>query len=104
LSVNCIILDGNLDHNHLVQTGLRKHVASYVAIGDDVWVGAGAIVLPGVTIGARSIVAAGSVVNKTFPADVLIAGNPAKVVKRIEREGAMEVAEAAGVVDINADM
>jgi acetyltransferase-like isoleucine patch superfamily enzyme len=104
LSVNCMILDGNLDHAHLVKTGMRKHVPSHVLIGNDVWVGAGAIVLPGVTIGARSIVAAGSVVNKAFPEDVLIAGNPARAVKPIERDGTKQGIEAEGVVDMNDGM
>lgn len=81
LSVNCMILDGNLDHETLVRQGVREHIPSHVHIDDDVWIGAGSIILPGVTIGPRSIVAAGSVVTKSFPSDVVIAGNPAKVVK-----------------------
>ncbi|MFC1825312.1 acyltransferase [Thermodesulfobacteriota bacterium] len=84
LSVNCILLDGNLDHAGLVKTGKRLHFPSHVHIGDYVWIGAAAIILPGVTIGSRSIVAAGSVVNKSFPEDVLVAGNPAKVIKELQ--------------------
>lgn len=84
LSPYCIILDGNLDHRGFVQTGKRDHIPSYVEIGDYVWVGAGAIILPGTSIGARSIVAAGAVVTQSFPEDVLIAGNPAKLVKKLE--------------------
>lgn len=54
-----------------------------ITIEDDVWVGAGAIVLRGVCIGAGSVVAAGSVVTKSVPRGVIVAGNPASVVKEI---------------------
>lgn len=54
-----------------------------VVIGDDVWIGAGATIVKGVTIGDRSIVAAGSVVTKNVPPDVVVAGNPARVVKNL---------------------
>jgi acetyltransferase-like isoleucine patch superfamily enzyme len=52
-----------------------------VVIGDDVWVGAGAIILKGVTVGDRSVVGAGAVVTKDVPPDTVVAGNPARVVK-----------------------
>jgi acetyltransferase-like isoleucine patch superfamily enzyme len=54
-----------------------------VVIGDDVWVGAGAVILKGVTIGDRSIVGAGAVVTRDVPPDVVVAGNPAGVVKKL---------------------
>ncbi len=54
-----------------------------VVIGDDVWVGFHAIILKGVTIGDRAIVAAGAVVVKDVPADCVAAGNPARVVKHL---------------------
>jgi len=54
-----------------------------VDIGEDVWIGGGAIICPGVTIGNRSIIGAGSVVTKNIPADVMAAGNPCKVIKRL---------------------
>jgi acetyltransferase-like isoleucine patch superfamily enzyme len=54
-----------------------------VRIGDDVWIGAGAMILKGVTIGARSVVGAGAVVSKDVPPDVVVAGNPARVVKHL---------------------
>lgn len=54
-----------------------------VVIGDDCWIGAGAIILPGVTIGNRSIVAAGAVVTRDVPEGVLVAGVPAMVKKRL---------------------
>lgn len=54
-----------------------------IVIEDDVWVGAHSIILKGVTIGARSIIGAGSVVTKSIPADCVAAGNPCKVIKSI---------------------
>lgn len=52
-----------------------------ISIEDDVWIGARAIILPGVTIAKGSIVGAGSVVTKSFPPYSVIAGNPARIVK-----------------------
>lgn len=51
-----------------------------INIGNNCFIGVGAIILPGVTIGDNSIVAAGSVVTKSFPSNVVIGGNPAKVI------------------------
>lgn len=55
-----------------------------VEIGSDVWIGGGAIVLPGVTIGDRTVVGAGSVVTRDLPADVFAAGNPCRVIRRLD--------------------
>ena len=55
-----------------------------IEIEDDVWVGAHSIILKGVTIGARSIIGAGSVVTKSIPADCVAAGNPCKVIKTLK--------------------
>lgn len=55
-----------------------------IIIEDDVWVEAHSIILKGVTIGARSIIGAGSVVTKSIPADCVAAGNPCKVIKKLE--------------------
>ena len=52
-----------------------------IVIEDDVWIGAHCIILKGVTIGARSIIGAGSIVTKSIPADCVAAGNPCKVIK-----------------------
>lgn len=57
--------------------------SSPIKIEDDVWIGAHCIVLKGVTIGARSIIGAGSVVTKSIPADCIAVGNPAKVIRHI---------------------
>lgn len=54
-----------------------------VEIGDDVWVGGGAIICPGVRVGARAVVGAGSVVTRDIPAGVLAAGNPCRVIREI---------------------
>lgn len=54
-----------------------------VVLGDDVWVGAGAVILKGVTVGDGAVVAARAVVTRDVPADTVVAGNPARVVKRL---------------------
>ena len=61
----------------------RPHVEAPVRIGDGTWLGARAMVLPGVTIGRRVLVAAGAVVTRDVPDDVLVAGNPARVVREL---------------------
>lgn len=55
-----------------------------VVIEDDVWIGAHCIILKGVTIGARSVIGAGSVVTKSIPADCVAAGNPCRVIKNLK--------------------
>lgn len=60
-------------------TGLPKKVV----IGHDVWIGGGVTILPGVHLGNNVIVGAGSVVTKSFPDNVVIAGNPARVIKKL---------------------
>lgn len=68
----------------------REEYGRPVVIGADVWVGAGALILPGVTIGDRAVIGAGSVVTRDIPADVFAAGNPCRVTRAIapgEREG-----------------
>lgn len=58
---------------------------SPIKIEDDVFIGAGCIIEKGVTIGARSIIAAGSIVVKDIPSDCIAGGNPCKVIKYIEK-------------------
>jgi maltose O-acetyltransferase len=54
-----------------------------ITIGDNVWLGGGAIVCPGVTIGADTVIGAGSVVAKDIPAGVVAVGNPARVIREV---------------------
>ncbi|MBR1542506.1 MAG: acyltransferase [Bacteroidaceae bacterium] len=54
-----------------------------IVIGDDVWIGANAVILPGVTIGKHCVVAAGAVVNKDVPDNCVVGGVPAKIIKEI---------------------
>lgn len=54
-----------------------------ITIGSDVWVGGGAVVCPGVSIGSRSVIGAGSVVTRDVPDDVFAAGNPCRVIRPI---------------------
>jgi maltose O-acetyltransferase len=60
-----------------------KEYGRPVEIGDDVWVGGGAIVLPGVRIGSRTVIGAGSVVTRDVPEGVFAAGNPCRVIRDI---------------------
>ncbi len=80
--VHCYDLDG-----HPLDAGLRRagcptppDAIAPIIIGDDVWVGNGALILKGVQIGDRAIIGARSVVTKDVPADTIVAGNPARVV------------------------
>jgi acetyltransferase-like isoleucine patch superfamily enzyme len=58
-----------------------KNLSDKVKIGDGVWIGFGAILLSGIEIGHNVIIASGAVVTKSFPANVIIGGNPAKIIK-----------------------
>ena len=60
--------------------------AKPIVIGEDVWIGGSAVICPGVTIGDRSVIGAGSVVTKDIPADVFAAGNPCRVIRPLENE------------------
>lgn len=80
---------------------------SAVTIGDDVWIGGGTLVLKGVSIGNRAIVAARSVVTKDVPPDTVVAGNPARIIKHLPPP-AQEAAESseilAKVTEFNSDL
>lgn len=100
---NCVILDVAkvvIGSNVLMGPGVQIYTATHpldpklrqqgqefgksITIGDGVWIGGGAILCPGVTIGENSVVAAGAVVTKDVPANVVVGGNPARVIKEIK--------------------
>lgn len=71
---------------HPVDPELRRKVAQFnipVRIGNNVWIGAGAVILPGITIGKNSVIGAGSIVTKDIPANVVAVGNPCRVLRPI---------------------
>lgn len=97
---NCVVLDVcevKLGDRVLIGPAVQLYTATHpldaasrgalwefgkpIEIGSDVWIGGGAVICPGVTLGDRVVVAAGAVVTKSFPSDVLIVGNPAKIIR-----------------------
>ncbi len=62
----------------------KEEAARPITIGDNVWLGGGVIVLPGVSIGADTVVGAGAVVTRDLPAGVVAVGNPARVVRTLD--------------------
>lgn len=71
--------------NHPLESKLRKSTISKpIVIANDVWIGGNVTILPGITINANSIVGAGSVVTKDVPKNVIVAGNPAKIIRNIK--------------------
>lgn len=102
---NCTVLDVALveiGDRTLLGPGVQIYTASHplsaaqrrsglesgqpIRIGDDCWIGGGVIICPGVTIGARSVIGAGSVVTRDLPEDSLAAGNPCRVVRSLAAE------------------
>ena len=102
-NISCMIIDSNRveigDHVMLgpgVQIYTSAHelsaisrnqgweVTKPVKIGNSVWIGGSAILLPGTTIGDKSVIGAGAVVTKDVPASVVVAGNPARIIREIE--------------------
>ncbi|WP_299286298.1 sugar O-acetyltransferase [uncultured Mucilaginibacter sp.] len=100
-NVNCVVLDVmpvTLGNNVFCAPGVQIYTATHpleavlrrtkenakpVTIGDDCWIGGGAIICPGVNIGNRCVIGAGAVVTKDIPDDSLAVGNPAKVIRKI---------------------
>ena len=99
---NCIILDPAsviIGSNVLFGPGVQVYTAAHpisasdrrtwhefaqpVEIGSDVWLGGGAIICPGVRIGSRSVIGAGSVVTNDIPEDVFAAGNPCRLIRHL---------------------
>ena len=84
-----------LTPTHPVEPGPRRdkwEAAQPIAIGDNVWLGGGVIVLPGVSIGENTVVGAGSVVTKDLPANVVAVGSPARVIRAVS-DGPTEAGE-----------
>lgn len=80
-----------LTPTHPVEPGPRREKwegAGPITIGDNVWLGGGAIVLADVTIGDDSVVGAGAVVTRDVPAGVVVVGNPARILRRVDEEPA----------------
>ena len=71
-------------------TPFFRTYAKPVRIEDGVWIGGGAILLPGVTVGRNSVIGAGSVVNRSIPENCVAAGNPCRVVRRFDPEETAE--------------
>jgi len=103
INFNCVILDpapvligSNVLFGPAVQVYTATHpmnalerctwleFARPVEIGSDVWVGGGAIIYPGVSIGSRSVIGAGSVVTRDIPADVFASGNPCRIIQQLD--------------------
>lgn len=98
---NCVVLDvcevriGNFSlfgpavqiytatHPMNAEPRRKQEFAKPITVGDDVWVGGGAILCPGVSIGSRSVIGAGSVVTKNVPEGVFAAGNPCRIIREI---------------------
>ena len=74
---------------HAIDPEQRKagmEMAKPITVGNNVWIGAGAIILAGVTIGDNSVIGAGSIVKKSIPANVVAAGVPCRVLRKITEE------------------
>ena len=79
-----------LTPTHPIEPEPRKHgieAAKKIVIGDNVWLGGGVIVCPGVTIGDNSVIGAGAVLTRSIPANVVAVGNPARVIRTVDGAG-----------------
>jgi acetyltransferase-like isoleucine patch superfamily enzyme len=78
LSARAMLIDVGLDPKTFAEPEARKYTEGRIRVGRGAWIGAGAIILPGVTVGERSVVGAGSVVTRDVPPLSVVAGNPAR--------------------------
>ena len=78
---------------HPLEARLRRkqEYGKPIEIGSDVWVGGGALILPGVRIGSKTVIGAGSIVTRDVPEGVFAAGNPCRVIREITEEDQAEV-------------
>lgn len=100
---NCVVLDVmqvSIGDNVLFGPSVQIYTATHpidaierrkwlesakpITIGSDVWIGGAAIICPGVTIGDRSVIGAGSVVTRDIPSDVFAAGNPCRIIRGLD--------------------
>jgi len=79
-----VVLSSDANWSRLME--IVKPIRSYVILKNDCWIGTGVIILPGVTIGEYSIVGSGSVVTKDVPPYTVVAGVPAKEIKKIVKD------------------
>lgn len=90
VGANTVILDSDCHSlNHLdrwTENDMKNCKCKPIVIEDDVLIGTGSYILKGVHIGARSIIGAGSVVTSNIPADSIAAGNPARVIRKINQK------------------
>lgn len=116
INIRCILIDCNkitIGNNVLIAPGVQINTSTHpvelidrltpdwqpgsdayrwhtyalpITIEDDCWIGAGCIILPGVTIGRGSVIGAGSVVNKDIPANSVAVGNPCRVIRSINQQ------------------
>ncbi|NIJ41637.1 acetyltransferase-like isoleucine patch superfamily enzyme [Parvibaculum indicum] len=84
LSARCMLIDTGLDKHEFLEKDFPKHLDGPIRIEDGVWIGAGAIILAGVTVGRKAIIGAGAVVTRDVPPYSIAAGNPAKVIGRTD--------------------
>ena len=102
-NLNCMIIDNNkveIGDNAMLGPNVQIYTAAHpleaesrnqgwevtkpVTINNSVWIGGSAILLPGVTIGEKSVIGAGAVVTRDVPSNVVVAGNPARIIRKIE--------------------
>lgn len=85
--MNLVIISSNHDYyNITVPYYMGEEIEKDILIGGNVWIGANSVVLPGVSIGDGTVVGAGSIVTKDVPPNVIVAGNPAKVLEQIDQK------------------
>lgn len=106
-NANCVVLDVvtvKIGSYSLFGPGVQVYTATHpldamqrrtvesaepITIGEDCWIGGGAIICPGVTIGDRVVIGAGSVVTKDIPSDSLAVGNPARVIRNLPNKNSV---------------